>query len=215
MTRLGVFGGTFNPPHTAHLTVARRAMRQAGLDEVLWVPASLPPHKQDETITDAGHRRHMLEILIEGEPAFRISDVELRRSGPSYTADTLEQLARKYPDADLYLIIGEDSLRRLHSWYRPDKILQVARDILVYRRPDGAADESVDEMFENRYTLLDGEPIDVSSSEIRSALAAGARGFDYDPPTGKALRDLPEGVLMYILANDLYTSDARPYDHSD
>lgn len=209
MTRLGVFGGTFNPPHTAHLTVAHRAMRQAGLDEVLWVPAANPPHKPDEPIVDARHRLEMVRRLIDGDPAFRLTDLELRRNGPSYTADTLEELARRYPDAELYLIIGEDSLRRLHTWYHPERVVQNVVDILVYRRPEDEDEFTVDDMVRNRFTLLDGEPIDVSSSEIRRALAAGARGAGGSDETGEfdgadPTRDLPEGVLEYIRSNDLY-----------
>lgn len=197
MTRLGVFGGTFNPPHTAHLTVAHRAMRQAGLDEVLWIPAALPPHKQDADIADALHRRRMLEILIGDESAFTICDIELDRSGPSYTADTLEQLLDRFPESELYLIIGEDSLRRLHSWYRPDRILKAVSRILVYRRPEAASDESVDEMFDDRYTLLNGDPIDVSSSEIRRALTGRSGRTD-------VLVDLPAELLGYIREHGLY-----------
>ncbi|NNF03248.1 MAG: nicotinate (nicotinamide) nucleotide adenylyltransferase [Rhodothermales bacterium] len=198
MTRLGVFGGTFNPPHSAHLAVARRAREQARLDEVLWIPAALPPHKQDDTVASARHRRRMLEILIDGEPGFRISDVELERSGPSYTADTLEELAARHPDAELYLIIGEDSLRRLQSWYRPDRILRAVSDILVYRRPDAATGEPVDRMFLNRYTMLGGEPIELSSSGIRRALSSRS------DPTG-ALDGIPDDVVGYIRKYDLYT----------
>jgi len=211
MTRLGVFGGTFNPPHTAHLTVARRAMRQARLDEILWIPAGNPPHKTDEPVTDARHRVEMVRRLIEDEPAFHLSDLELRRSGPSYTVDTLEELARRGPDTHLFLIIGEDSLRRLHTWYNPERIVQVVEDILMVPRPEDADEFPVSEMVSNRYTVLHGDPIDVSSSEIRHALSgrsesSGGSGADADP-----LADLPESVLAYIRDHHLYASDnSRP-----
>lgn len=203
MIRLGVFGGTFNPPHTAHLTVAHRAMRQAGLDEVLWIPAANPPHKPDEAIADVRHRMEMVRRLIEDVPAFRLSDLELRRTGPSYTADTLKELGRGYPDAALYMIIGEDSLRRLHTWYSPERIVQSVEDILVYRRPEETEEVTVGEMFRNRFTLLDGDPIDVSSSEIRRALAGRSDGASATKPD--PIEELPAGVLEYIRSNDLYT----------
>jgi len=210
MTRLGVFGGTFNPPHTAHLTVARRAMRQARLDEILWIPAGNPPHKTDEPVTDARHRVEMVRRLIEDEPAFHLSDLELRRSGPSYTVDTLEELARRGPDTHLFLIIGEDSLRRLHTWYNPERIVQIVDDILVVRRPNDADEFPVSEMVADRYTLLDGDPIDVSSSEIRRFLSGRSEstgGSAGPAPDADPLGVLPRRVLTYIREHNLYTSD--------
>ena len=104
--RLGVFGGTFDPIHVAHLILAEQAREQLRLDQVLFVPAFLPPHKMGRTLSSPKVRLEMVEIAVAGHPSFAVSDLELRRSGPSYTVDTLRSLKEQHPAAEIYLLLG-------------------------------------------------------------------------------------------------------------
>ena len=193
MTRLGVFGGSFNPPHRAHLAIARRAAIQADLNEVLWIPAATPPHKKDHDLAPAEHRFEMVRRLIADDPLFTISRIELDRGGTSFTVDTLDELHERYPESRLFLIIGGDSLRSFPSWHRPSRILEQIEKILVYRRPDDQADPP-HERLEGHVEWLEGAPMDISSTEIRRSLA----GPDKENPY------VPAPVLAYIREYGLY-----------
>ena len=132
--RLGIFGGTFDPIHVAHLILAEQCREQGRLDEVRFVVAARPPHKP-QPATPFAQRVEMLALAISGQPAFRVDDVERDRPGPSYTADTLEELHRREPGAELVLIVGSDSLHDFPQWYQPERIVQLA-ELLVVARPD-------------------------------------------------------------------------------
>ncbi|HET7224952.1 MAG TPA: nicotinate (nicotinamide) nucleotide adenylyltransferase, partial [Candidatus Eisenbacteria bacterium] len=108
--RLAVFGGTFDPPHVGHLALAERAADALALDRVLFVPARVPPHKRHAAMTPARHRLAMVRLAVRGNPRFAVSTLELVRPGPSYTVDTLRALGRRHPRAELFLLIGADSL---------------------------------------------------------------------------------------------------------
>src|ERR1700731_536182 len=124
--RIGVFGGTFDPVHLGHLIAAEQAREQARLDQVVFVPAARPPHKPRESLAPFGQRAEMLALAIAGHAAFRLDDLEKDRPGPSYTADTLEELHRRQPDASFALILGADCLPELATWRDPGRIGHLA-----------------------------------------------------------------------------------------
>src|SRR5882724_7885500 len=131
--KIGVFGGTFDPVHLGHLILAEQCREQAALDQVLFVPALLPPHKQQQPLTTFALRVEMLALAISGNPAFRIDELEKDRAGPSYTVDTLTQLCQSRPGDDFCFIIGSDTLHELHLWYQPRRILELATLLVVAR----------------------------------------------------------------------------------
>src|SRR5947209_11570004 len=132
--RVGIFGGTFDPIHIAHLVLAEQCREQGRLDEVRFLLAARPPHKP-EPCAPFTQRAEMVTLAISGQPAFRVEEIERDRPGPSYTADTLAALHRNAPDAELVLIIGADSLRDMPLWHEPARIVQLA-ELLVVARPD-------------------------------------------------------------------------------
>jgi nicotinate-nucleotide adenylyltransferase len=162
VTRIGVFGGQFDPPHNGHVAVVRAARDQLGLDRVLVVPNPHPPHPPSPP-TPAETRDGLALAAFAGEPRVEVSRLELDREGPSYTADTLEALAG--PGRELYLILGADQLAALGSWHRPDRVRELAR-VAVAARPGAPHAEDAEE--------LEMEPVDVSSSELRQRVAEGA-----------------------------------------
>ena len=194
---LALFGGSFNPPHLGHLAVAEAVADAVGLDQVCWMPAATPPHKQDdETLASAAHRLAMTRLAIEGNPRFVVSDLELRRGGTSYTVDTLRHLRADRPDADLYLILGGDSLAAFSTWREPEAILDLAR-LLVYQRP-GSAEATVSPAILARTTVVEAPLLHLSSTTLRARIAAG-----------QTVRYLvPEAVRVYIAAHGLYREGA-------
>ena len=190
--RVGLFGGSFNPPHVGHLAVAEGARDAASLDRVLWMPAATPPHKQDDDIPAAEHRLAMTRAATEDHPAFDVSDLELRRAGVSYTVDTLRTLRREHPDTEFLLLIGGDSLAQFHTWREPEAILDLA-ELLVYPRP-GFDLSAVDEAVRRRATILDRPLLDLSSTDVRGLLRAGR----------SARYLVPDAVLAYAGEHGLY-----------
>jgi len=132
--RLGVIGGTFDPPHYGHLVLAENGCVQLGLERVLFVLAGQPPHKPNRPITPVHHRLAMVEAAIAGEPAFALSRVDLDRPGPHYTVETLALLRREYPEAELFFLMGGDSLADFPGWYDSAGIVRQAR-LAVMQRP--------------------------------------------------------------------------------
>ncbi len=166
--RIGVFGGTFDPPHLGHLVVASDACGALGLDRVLWVPSAVPPHKARTVQAPAQARLEMVRAAIEGDARFEASDVELRRPGPSYTVDTLRELADAHPGAELVLLIGADNLREIPKWRDPEGILALARVAVLSR--DGAG---VPPGAPIPATAVGVTRVDVSATEVRRRAAAG------------------------------------------
>ena len=119
--RLGVFGGTFDPPHIGHLTVTKQLLETKSLDEIIWVPVSHPPHKLSNDITPPGLRLEMVKAATEGFDGHMVSDIEIVRGGPSYTVDTLRNLCLEYPEADLLLILGADQFSEFSKWKDPKR----------------------------------------------------------------------------------------------
>jgi nicotinate-nucleotide adenylyltransferase len=197
LARIGVFGGTFDPIHNGHLLIAREMTHALSLDRVLFVLAARPPHKLGQAITGDHHRLAMLRLALVDEPAFEISEVELFRPGKSFTADTLEELARRLAPASLVFLMGEDSLRDLPNWHDPHRIVKFA-EIGVAARP--GIDFDVSQIYERvpgstgRVNLVQTSEVDVSSQEIRDRVASGKSIENMVPPR----------VAGYIRAHKLY-----------
>lgn len=179
MKRIGLFGGTFNPPHIGHLRLARQAKQQARLDEIIIMPAYLPPHKDAPDLI-SGNERLTLCALTFADDGFTISDLELRRKGKSYTVDTLRALRRRYPSDELYLIIGSDMLLSFENWYCAQEILSLCTLLVLSRSSDISAatlrEHAVHTLglIEGEgFSILDTAPLELSSTEIRRAAAAG------------------------------------------
>ncbi|MCX6065187.1 MAG: nicotinate (nicotinamide) nucleotide adenylyltransferase, partial [Chloroflexi bacterium] len=132
---IGIFGGTFDPPHLGHLILAAEALNQLKLTRLLWVLTPQPPHKPERPITAINHRLEMLKRTIGNSPGFELSTIEMDRPGPHYTLETLDLLQNKFPSARLVLLIGGDSLRDLPSWKYPTEILLAVHAFGVMRRP--------------------------------------------------------------------------------
>ena len=194
--KVGVLGGTFDPIHRGHLAAADAAMDCAGLDRVLLVPTGRPPHRRG-AVASAEQRLEMCRLAIDGNPRFAVSDVEIRRDGLSYTADTLQQLKHEHPGDELYLVLGWDAARLFASWHQPDVVLRLASVVVVTRpgsaTPDAAALQ--DAGLDPATTALCARPTpDISGSALRRAIAGGE-------PVGDRL---PDAVERYIAKNRLY-----------
>lgn len=189
---IGLFGGSFNPPHVAHLIVAEIARDQFGLNEVWWIPNATPPHKSNENLASVEHRLAMTRRVVESNPTFRVCDIEVEREGVSYTVETLRALQEQSPDTSFALIIGSDSLDHFAEWHRPDEIAERV-PLIVYKRPGGI--EAVAEpRFANHVRYVAAPVMEVSGTEIRARCQAG-----------RSIRYLvPEGVRAYIEDHDLY-----------
>ena len=167
--RLGVFGGTFDPPHLGHLIVAQDACAALALDGVLFVLAASPPHKQGRAHTPARLRLEMLEAATADDPRFRPCDIELRRDGPSYTVDTLRQLAAEEPAAELFLLIGADQAREFATWRSPDDITRLATVVALSREGEAAPPDVTPASMR----WLPVTRIDISATDIRRRVAVG------------------------------------------
>lgn len=186
--RLGVFGGTFDPPHLGHVHMARAAYTQLRLDRVLWVVAGQPPHKPQQPLTALPVRLAMTEAAIAHQPMFSLSRVDADRPGPHWTADTLALLARRWPEATLFFILGADSLVAFPTWRHPQAILGLAR-LAVVRRPGVNLTEAqlaqLDAQLPGLSTRLDwveAHPHDVASSDIRARIASSDPWQHLVPP---------------------------------
>ena len=189
---VGLFGGSFNPPHVAHLIVAEIARDQFGLDEVWWIPNATPPHKSHDELAAVEDRLAMTRRAIADNPAFHLCDIEVRRSGVSYTVETLRALQEQHPDTDFGLLLGSDSLDYFAEWHRPDEIADRV-PLVVYKRP-GVIDEVAAPRFANHVRFVSAPVMEVSGTEIRSRCRKG-----------RSIRYLvPDAVRTYIEDNGLY-----------
>lgn len=186
--RLGLFGGTFDPPHIGHLHLAAAARDQLALDRVLWIVTADPPHK-DDTISPVAQRLALVAAAIGGQPSFELSRVEIDRPGPHYAADTVALLAAQYPAADLVYLMGGDSLRDLPTWNRPRTLLAHCT-LGVLRRPGDAVDLAALEGplpgITPRVAFIDIPLIPVSASTVRRNVAAGLPIAGLVPPAVEA-----------------------------
>ena len=200
MAKIGVFGGTFNPPHKGHLLAAETAWNSLGLDRVIFLPDSQPPHKDmPDGSPDAMARLELVRAATAHLPFASVSDLELQREGKSYTADTLELLRQQYPEDTLYLITGTDMFLTLHSWYHPERICENAVIVGLRRKgTDQAAEfeaqkEKLEQAYGARVILLENDPLEISSSRVRRLLVLGAPE-----------KYVPEPVLEIIRKRKLY-----------
>lgn len=204
--RIGILGGTFDPVHLGHLIVAEQCRDAARLDEVWFVPSARPPHKTDAALTPFDRRVEMLTLACAGHPNFRIEPLEKDRPGPSFTADTLDELHRRHPDDTLLLIVGADCLPDLAGWYDPLRIVTLA-ELLVTARPGypllGAAELAealrLSDPTPLRLTVVPCPQIEIASRQIRQRVAQQ-----------RSIRYLvPRAVEVYIDEKRLYR-DATP-----
>jgi nicotinate-nucleotide adenylyltransferase len=198
--RLGILGGTFNPPHLAHLVCAQEAHRELALDRVLLIPAAIPPHKPVEQEPGAEHRLQMCRLAVGDDERFRVSDVELRRGGPSYTVDTLAGLSAHGPNDELVLILGGDIAAGLPEWHRPQRVLELATVAIAQRRgtPRGKIEQALARLRgSERARWFEMPRIEISSTMVRHRVQTGLpiRYF------------VPDQVLDYIEREGLYRSD--------
>jgi nicotinate-nucleotide adenylyltransferase len=188
--KIGIYGGTFDPPHKGHIAIAEQAIKQLGLDCVYFIPAYIPPHKQQHSSTMAQHRLSMIKLAVRGKKGLKVSTIELMRRGISYTIDTLKEFKKRFPEAELVLIIGADNLAQFNSWKSPKTILTLAV-LAVYKRKgfnQSLRDNEID------FILLKGRMLRVSSTEIRNKIEIGF-----------PIRELvPHSIVLYIKQHSLY-----------
>jgi nicotinate-nucleotide adenylyltransferase len=196
--RVGLFGGTFDPPHVGHLILASEAKSQLELNRVLWTVTPDPPHKQDQSITPLEHRLAMVKLAIQDNPSFELSDIELERPGPHYTVDTIRLLAKENPNAEIVPIIGGDSLHDLPTWHQPQELLYAAHWVGVMRRPGEETNLQALERelpgISSKVHYVDAPLLEIASREIRDRVATG-KPFRYY---------LPLPVYKYINEHQLY-----------
>lgn len=171
--RLGVFGGSFDPPHVGHLLVVSDAVEALGLDRVVWVPTAAQPLKSEPTAAPA-RRLAMVEAAVAGDPRFAVSSIEIDRGGLSYTVDTLAAFAGEYSVAERFLLIGMDSVATFRRWREPDRIMELAR-VAILQRATGTVAAPVPSGMH----VVTTRRVDVSSTEVRERVRAGKpiRGF--------------------------------------
>lgn len=197
MDRVGVLGGTFNPPHLAHLVCAQEAYLQLGLELVLIVPARVPPHKPVTAEPGIDHRLELCRLAIAGDERFEICGLEASREGPSYTVDTLEELQREMTDSQLFLIVGADVAVGFSKWREPERVLSMAT-LAVAERP-GTPRAEVETTLAglargDRARFFDMPEIEISSTMLRDRVRSG-----------ESTRYLmPDAVRDYIDRHGLY-----------
>lgn len=194
-------GGSFDPVHMGHLIIAQDAVEQLSLSKVVFIPAAVPPHKQHLKQLNAEHRLKMLQLSVEADQRFSVSDTEIRRGGLSYTVDTLQGLRESLQTEKLFLIVGSDTLVDLHTWYKIDQVLGIC-EIATFIRPGEESIESIEQKIklpakqkmQLMQNLMDAHRIEISSTEVRTRLLRG-----------ESIRYLvPPAVEAYIETHGLY-----------
>lgn len=171
--RLAFFGGTFDPPHLGHLIVARDVAEALDLEAVFFLPARIPPHKQDETLSPAETRLEMLKVAIQDDEVLGVSDLELQRDPPSYSVDTLRDVKERIPTAELYFIIGTDQLAVFDTWKEPEEVARLAHLVVITRGGEAGGAESVTCPVDVSYERVPVTRIELSSTRIRERVRAG------------------------------------------
>jgi nicotinate-nucleotide adenylyltransferase len=199
--RIGIFGGTFDPVHYGHLLLAESAREQCRLDEVRFVPAATPPHKQGQTVTPAEARLDMLRLAVGGHETFTVCDSEIRRGGVSYTVDTLQGLRQEHPNAELFLLVGADTLIDLPNWREPQRVLELAVPVVVGRPGSAEPNYGVlshlvapDRLATFGTCRVEMPAMGISSRDLRRRAAEG-RSIRYQ---------VPRAVEAFITAHNLY-----------
>jgi nicotinate-nucleotide adenylyltransferase len=210
--RIGIIGGTFDPVHYAHLAIAEEVYHALKLTRVIFVPAGQPPHKAEAPVTPADCRLAMLKLAIAGNPHFALSLVDLQRSGPSYTVDTLRLLRQELgPRAELYFVLGGDSLKDLPTWHDPEGLLAYATIVALMRPGYGDMNCSREQLearlpaLRQRLIMLSGPLMEISSTDLRRRVAEG----------WPIKYQLPEAVERYISRQGLYRNAAAHGDRKN
>jgi nicotinate-nucleotide adenylyltransferase len=172
--RIGLFGGSFDPPHLGHRALAEAALQTLHLDELRWIPAGAPWQKTGRTLAAGAHRAAMVKLAIAGEPRFALDERELRRAGPSYTIDTVREIQAERPGAALFLVIGQDQYAHLHTWHEWRDLL--GRVTLAVAARDGQPPTPGAAVMNQRHRIdvLSMPRVDVSATGVRQCAAAGA-----------------------------------------
>jgi nicotinate-nucleotide adenylyltransferase len=197
--RIGVLGGSFDPPHLAHLALAHVALQALALDELRWLPARAPWQKADREMASAEQRAAMVRLISAGEPRFTLDERELRREGPTYTIDTVRELCAERPEAEWFLVIGQDQYGRFDTWRDWRELLRRVTLAVAARAGDPPQASAVVAAEPHRMIPLDLPRIDVSASEIRARRAAG----------GEIASLVGEPVARYIDQQALYPGPSR------
>lgn len=196
--RIGVFGGTFDPPHLGHLILASEASAQLRLDRLLWVLTAVPPHKLGQPLTPLKDRLAMVRLALDDQPAFELSTVDMDRPGPHYTLDTMRLLVAQNPKAELVLLLGGDSLRDLPTWHHPQELVAACSKIGVMHRPEESIDvfslEATIPGLAAKVHFVDAPLLEIASHEIRARSEAGLPFRYYVLPS----------VYKYIVSHKLY-----------
>lgn len=197
--RIGIFGGTFDPPHVGHVRVAADVADHLSLDRVIWIPARISPFKRDDDATDPQVRLEMVRAAVASQPRFQVDDRELRRPGPSWTVDTLEELRAEHPDAALFLIIGADQFAAFGRWRDAQRILRLATLAVMNRAGSSprpfASDVAADVPgLAEAVVFVPVRDVHVSSTDVRARVRAGKDVSD----------QVPEGVERIIRGRGLY-----------
>ncbi len=193
--KIGIMGGTYNPPHIGHLHAAKAAREQLGLNKIILIPSNIPPHKELPKYTASAQARLEMTRLAAKAIDAEVSDIEITRKGKSYTADTLEQLKELYPNDELYFIVGTDMLLTIDAWFEPHRIFKAAKIAAIARECDdkGKILAHIEKLkpLGAEVHFVDCEPLPISSTELRANIS-GKREY------------LPEGVFDYISREHLY-----------
>ncbi len=190
MSRIAIYGGTFDPVHHGHLITAQSVLELRRLDKIIFIPSFISPHKQDIKASPAEHRVNMLKLAIENIPYFDWSDIEINRENVSYTIDTLGELKKQYDHIEL--IVGEDNLLSFDTWKSPEKIIEIATLLVLRRRT--AKKEGTKYPFEEKAVFLETPRIDISGTRIRERVRQGL-------PINFLV---PQNVMRYIYELKLY-----------
>lgn len=192
MKRIGIFGGTFDPIHSGHIMIAEEVFKELNLDKIIFVPANIPPHKLHTKIANAQDRYNMTKLAVDYNDNFEVSDIEIKRQGPSYSIDTINELKKNIKqDAEFYFIIGSDSISELRHWKDFDKLLKIVKFVVVNRPRHGFEGIPVGAL---RIQL---RGMDISSSKIRNRIKE-AESVD---------SLVPEEVKKYITKKGLYKNE--------
>lgn len=199
--KIGIFGGSFNPPHKGHIHLATSQAKQLGFDKVLIVPCFIPPHKQSGELADSKHRLNMCKLAFPS-PLFEVSSIEIDREETSYTVETLREIKKLYPNDELYFMVGSDMLSTFHQWYRWEEILQLAK-LSASSRKEGFVPklERFTPEQRERIIYLDFRPIELSSTQLRLRIKSNYNCEEL----------VPKEVLNYIATNSLYDDEFDSY----
>jgi nicotinate-nucleotide adenylyltransferase len=190
LSRIGILGGTFDPPHNGHLALASAAVSELKLSKVIFIPAGTPPHKTAEDVSSENDRLAMLKLAVDDDGRFEISEIELERDGPSFTIDTLTRLKADNPRQELFFLMGSDNVSEMKSWHKPEKILSLVRVVAAVR-----PGYSIRGKFAHMIESFHMPSMDISSTAVREKVRSG-----------ESISGLvPRPVEEYIKSKGLYS----------